>query len=71
MDNQRKLNLDDLMPPWDRKVSHPMSEPEFHRILRRDENVAIAPLTEDFFGQGSALSQDIFSASVIRQSSIK
>lgn len=71
MDHQRKLNLDDLAPMWDRKFSYPMSEPDLNRLLRRDEHVLEPARLEDVVWEVGTLAQDVFSATVIRQGRIQ
>lgn len=66
-----RLNLNDLVPAWERKLPHPIHQPELDSLLRRDEDVAVATRSEDFIGKRRALAQDIFRAKIIRQRSVK
>ena len=65
--NQPKLNLNDLLPPWESKLPDVGNESEFDRILRGDLNITRSAGGEDFIGQGRPVAQDVFSALVISQ----
>ena len=65
------LNLNDLIPAWERKLLHPVHEPNVEGFLRRDVDIAAASSGEHVIGQSCALAQDIFSAQIVRQRGIK
>lgn len=69
--DRARLNLNDLLPLWEREIAHPLHEPPLYSLTRRDVDVLEAPIVEDVGGDRSALAQDIFGASVIRQGGLK
>lgn len=67
MDRSPRLNLDDFLPLWQRKLAHPLHEPEIDSLARRYMNVALSSGGERGTGDTRALTQDIVSALIIRQ----
>lgn len=66
-----KLNLNDLLPPWESELPNVGDEPEFDRILRGDLNIAHPASGKDVVRQTRPLAQDVFRALVIRQRAIE
>jgi hypothetical protein len=66
-----KLNLNDLLPPWEAELPNVGDEPEFDRILRGDLNIANPPSGQHFVGQRRPVAQDIFGALIIGQCSVE
>lgn len=69
--NRPRLNLNDLIPAWERKFSNAVHDTEFERILRGDVNVPYAPGAQQFIRQGCTFAQDILSALIVRQRRVK
>lgn len=66
-----KLNLNDLLPPWENELPDVGDEPEFDRILRGDLYISEPLGGEHIVRQSRPMAQDVFSALVIRQGGIK
>ena len=62
-----KLDLNNFVPLWERKIADSVSETEFDRILRSDMNFSEASGSKDIVRDGRALAQDVFSALIVRQ----
>ena len=66
-----RLDLNDFIPPWERKLDNLVSETEFDRLLGSNVNLLEAPFGQDRVGNSCALAQDVFSALIVRQRSGK
>lgn len=62
-----RLNLNDLVPVWERKLPHALHQPELERVLRRDVDILEPASGEGSVIEPGSLAQDVFSAQVIRQ----
>ena len=69
--DQPKLNLNDLLPPWEHELPDAGDETELNRILRTDLHVTHPAGGEYSIGQSRPLAQDIFRALVVRQGRVK
>lgn len=69
MDRQ-KLNLNDLMAPWEREVAHPVHDPIRRSVFGVDVNIPEPASGKKVVGDSGPLAQDAFRASVIRQGGV-
>ena len=65
-----RLNLEDLEAVRDLELGYPVHEAMRYRIRWGDMNVLRTPSLQDLVGQPGALSQDAFSALIVRQGSV-
>lgn len=66
-----RLNLDNLLPLWEREFADLLDKSVFESLGRRDMNISDSAGRENVIGQPRSLTQDAFSAAVIRQGGIK
>lgn len=65
------LDLNDLLPLWERKLAHPLHQPELDGLARRDVDLAVASRREYVVRNGRILTQDIVRAIIVRQRRIQ
>ena len=65
------LDLHDVLPLWERKLSHPLHQPELDSLARREMNLAVTARREYVFRDGRVLTQDIVGAIIVGQSRIE
>jgi len=61
------LDLHDVLPLWERKLAHPLHQPELDSLARRDMNLAVTARGEYVVGDGRVLTQDIVGAIIVSQ----
>ena len=66
-----RLDLNDLMPLWQRKLPDFVDEAIFHGPDRRDIDLAVSPRREDVLRNVAPLTQDVIGAIIIRQRRIQ
>ncbi len=65
-----KSDLDEFVPAWERKLPDFVHDAPLERLLSRDVHITHAPRSENVVRDGCVLAQDIFSARVVRQSTL-
>ena len=65
------LDLHDLLPLWERKLPHPLHQPEIDGLARRDVNLAVSARREYVIRNGRVLTQDIVGAIIVGQRRIQ
>lgn len=68
---QDGLNLEHMVPMRDGELRYPLYEPVSQSIFGRDVNILNSPSIQELVGQPGALSQDAFSALIVRQGGFK
>ena len=71
MANSTRLDLHDLLPLWQRKLPHPLHQPELDGLARRDTDLAVSPRAQHLGRDVRPLTQDIVGAIIIRQRRIQ
>ena len=66
-----RLDLDDLLPLWQQKLSDSVDQSITHRLRRRNVDLAMASRGEDLLRNSAALTQDVVGAIIIRQRRIQ
>ena len=61
------LDLHDVLPLWERKLAHPLHQPELDSLARRDMDFTVATRRENIFRNGRVLTQDIVRAIIVSQ----
>lgn len=66
-----RLDLNDLMPLWQRKLPHLLDEAVLHGPDRRDVDLAVTAGRKDVLRNLAPLTQDVIGAIIIRQRRIQ
>ena len=61
------LDLNDILPLWERKLSHPLHQPELDSLVRRDVDLAVPPRRQYLIRDGRILTQDVVRAIIVGQ----
>ena len=64
---QSDLDLDNLLPLWQRKLSDGIDQSIVHRLHRRDVNLTVSTGSQYSLRNTATLTQDIVRAIIIRQ----
>ncbi len=70
MDKPR-LNLNDLIPLWERKFSDPVHKPVRESDVWSNVDISRSASIQEIVGKPGSLSQDAFSTLVIRQGRVQ
>lgn len=71
MDSTRKLNLENLVPLWERKVSDLVHKSVVESFSRVDVDITNPSGAQFVVRQGSPLAQDVFRTLILSQRSFK
>ena len=66
-----RLDLNDLLPLWERKFANRTDEPVAHRLVGRDVDLAVTAGEQNRSRNPAALTQDIVRTIIIRQRRIQ
>jgi hypothetical protein len=71
MSDKIRLDLNDLVPLWERKFTQLPHEPKIDGEARRDMDFTVTALGEDFGRNAATLTQDVVRALIVRQCRVK